>query len=150
MDRKDLKALLAYLGENSPLYPLPALREQMVKAGHPAADADLAIAVFQGRAPLPPPPVWAPALLVALADFALAGLSFDLFSRLGMGKVACSSLVLVPAIYLVELLSGLILLATGKESWGRALLLGFLLFAAVGLLVLLGLLIYWATKVAGS
>jgi hypothetical protein len=80
----------------------------------------------------------------------LAGLSVNLFSRLGMGKMACSSLILVPAIYLVELLAGLILLATGKESWGRAVLLGFLLFAAVGLLVLLGLLIYWATKVAGS
>jgi hypothetical protein len=150
MHRKDLEALLDYLGENSPLHPLHALREQIVKAGHPPADADRAIAVFQGRAPLPPPPVWAPASLVALADFALAGLAVDLVSRLGVGKAACSSLLLVPAIYLVELLVGLILLASGKESWGRALLLGFLLFAAMGLLVLLGLLIHWATKAAGS
>lgn len=150
MHGQDLKALLAYLRENSPVYPLAALRQQMVKAGHPAADADRAIAVFEGREPLPPPPVWAPALLVALVDVALAGLSVDLITRLGVGKVACSSLVLVPAFYLVELFAGLILLATGKESWGRALLLGFLLFVAMGLLVLLGLLIHWATKVAGS
>jgi hypothetical protein len=80
MHRRDLKALLDYLAGNSPLYPLAALREQMVKAGHAPADADRAIAVFQGRAPLPPPPVWAPALLVALADFALAGLSAELLS----------------------------------------------------------------------
>jgi hypothetical protein len=149
MHRNDLKALLRYLAENSPLYPLSSLREQVVKAGHAPADADWAIAVFQGRAPLPPPPVWAPALLVALADFALAGLSADLFARFGMGRVACSSIVLVPAIYLVELLVGLILLASGKDAWGRALLLGFLLFAAMGLLVLLGLLIHWATNAAG-
>ena len=145
MHRKDLKALLDYLAGNTPLYPLPSLREQIVKAGHPPADADRAIAVFQGRAPLPPPPVWAPAVLVALADFALAGLSVELFSRFGMGRVACSTLVLVPAFYLVEILAGLVLLATGKESWGRALLLGFLLFVAMGLLVLLGLLIHWGT-----
>jgi hypothetical protein len=150
MHRRDLKALLRYLAANSPLYPLTTLREQAVRAGHPPADADWAIAVFQGRAPLPPPPVWAPALLVALADCALAGLSVQLFTRFGMGRLACSSIVLVPAIFLVELLAGLILLASGKEAWGRALLLGFLVFAAMGLLVLLALLIHWATKATGA
>jgi hypothetical protein len=149
MHTRDLKALLVYLKENSPRYPLESLREQMVKAGHPPADADRAVAVFQGRAPLPEP-VWAPALLVALADFALAGLSVALFSRYGMGEAACSSLVLVPAVYLIELFGGLIFFASGKDRWGRALLLGFLLFVLMGLLVLLGLLIRWVSKVAGS
>jgi hypothetical protein len=150
MSRKDLAALLAYLAENGGRHPMEALRGQIIKAGHSPADAERAIAIYQGRVPPPEPPVWAPALLVALADFALAGLCWELLSRQGVGRLACSSLALVPGIYLVEIFGGLVCLASGKERWGRTLLLGVLLFFALGLLGLLGLLVQWAAKAAGS
>ena len=150
MYKKDLNALIAYLNENSGLYRLEALRGQMVKAGHAPAEADRAIAVFQGRAPAPPPPTWPLALGVALVNLALAALGFGLFSRYGLGEAACSALVLVPAVYLAELVAGLILLGSGRDRWGRGLLLGVLLFFALGLAVLLGFLIHWLSRVTGS
>jgi len=146
MYKRDLNTLITYLNENSEIYSLEALRGQMVKAGHAPAEADQAIAVFQGRAPAPPRPVWWIVLGVALFNVALAGLGFGLFSRYGMGEAACSALVLVPAIYLAELFGGLILLGSGKDRWGRGLLLGVLLFFALGLAVLLGLIIHWLLK----
>jgi hypothetical protein len=150
MSRKDLEALLEYLRENAGLYPVEALRAQMVRAGHAPADADRAIAVFQGKAPRPEPPVWGPAWLVALADLALAFLSYELFSRQGAGKVSCSALAVIPGIYLAELFTSFILLAGGKERWGRALLLGILIFFALGALVGFGLLVRWLSRVTGS
>src|SRR6185295_14759300 len=108
MKRRDVAALLGYLRENSGLYPLEALRAQRGKAGHDPADADRAIAVFQGKAPAPEPSVWAPALLVALADLALGFLCFELFSRNGAGKVPCSAAALVAGLYLAELLASFI------------------------------------------
>jgi len=150
MSRRDLKALLAYLRENSGQYSIESLRAQMVKAGHVPADADRAIAVFQGRGPRPEPAVWGPALLVAVADFALGFVCYELFSRYGAGKVACSAAVLAPGIYLVEGVASLILFAAGKERWGRALLLGLLISFALGLLVLFGFLARWASKATGS
>lgn len=150
MKRRDVAALLGYLRENSGLYPLEALRAQMVKAGHAPADADRAIAVFQGKAPEPEPSIWAPALGVALADFALGFLCFELFSRNGAGKVPCSAMALVAGLYLTELLASFILLAGGKERWGRALLLGILTFFALAVLVGFGLLARWLAKVTGS
>ena len=150
MYKRDLNALITYLNENSGLYPLEALRGQMVKAGHAPAEADRAIAVFQGRAPAPRRPVWWIVLGVALLDVALAGLGFGLFSRYGMGEAACSALVLVPAVYLAELFGGLVLLGSGKDRWGRGLLLGVLLVFALGLAVLLGFLIRWLSRATGS
>src|SRR5215207_3198835 len=150
MYKTDLNALVTYLNENSGIYSLEALRGQMVKAGHAPAEADRAIAVFQGRAPAPPRPVWWIVLGVALLNIALAGLGFGLFSRYGMGEAACSALVLVPALYLAELFGGLVLLGSGRDRWGRGLLLGVLLFFALGLAVLLGLLIRWLSRVTGS
>lgn len=150
MSRRDFDALLAYLTENSSRFPREALRAQMLKAGHPAADADRAIAVFEGRMPPPEPPVWPAVLFVALVDFALAGLCAFLFSRYGTGQVSCSAVVLVPAVYLTELGAGLVALASGKDRLGRTLLLGVLLFFALALLILLVLLARWLGKVAGS
>lgn len=150
MSRRDFEALLAYLAENSGRFPREVLRAQMVKAGHAPAEADRAIAVFEGRMPPPEPPVWPAVLFVALFDFALAGLCAVLFDRYGAGQVSCSALVLVPAAYLTELAGGLVALASGKERLGRVLLLGVLSFFAFGLLILLVLLARWLGKVAGS
>jgi len=150
MYKRDLNALITYLNENSGIYSLEALRGQMVKAGHAPAEADRAIAVFQGRAPAPPRPVWWIVLGVALLNVALAGLGFGLFSRYGMGEAACSALVLVPAVYLAELFGGLVLLGSGKDRWGRGLLLGVLLFFALGLAALLGFFIHWLSRATGS
>ena len=150
MSRRDFEALLAYLAENSGRFPREALRAQMVKAGHAPAEADRAIAVFEGRVPPPEPPVWPAVLFVALFDFALAGLCAVLFDRYGAGQVSCSALVLVPAVYLTELGGGLIALASGKERLGRALVLGVLLFFGLALVILLVLLARWLGKVAGS
>jgi hypothetical protein len=150
MSRRDLEALLSYLRENSGLYPIEALRTQIVRAGHAPADADRAIAVFQGRAPRLQPAVWTPALLVTLANSALAFLGYELFSRYGTGKVSCSAVAIIPGLYLTQLFASVILLAGGKERWGRALLLGLLIFLAVGLLVLFGLLVRWLSRVTGS
>jgi hypothetical protein len=150
MSRQDLEALLGYLRENSGLYPVEALRAQMVRAGHAPANADRAIAVFQGRVPRPEPAVWGPAWLVALANSALAFLCYELFSRYGTGKISCSAVAVVPGIYLTELFASFILLAGGKERWGRALLLGILIFFALGVLVGFGLLVRWLSRVTGS
>jgi hypothetical protein len=149
MHKNDLKSLLSYLKENAGLYPLEALRERMVRAGHTPAEADLAIAVFQGKVPPPEPPVWPGVLLVALLDFVLAGVCTALFSRQGAGETSCSALVLVPALYLAEIFVGLALLASGRDRPGRMLLLGVLLFLALGVLILLVLLARWLGKVAG-
>lgn len=150
MSRKDLEALLAYLRENAGLHPMEALRVQIVRAGHSQATADRAIAVFEGRAPRREPAIWMPALLVALADLGFAFLCYETFSRYGAGRVACSAVVLLAGVYLTELVASFILFAAGKERWGRVLLLGLLLFAGLGLLVLLGLLARWLSQATGS
>jgi hypothetical protein len=150
MSRKDLEALLVYLRENAGLYPMEALRMQIVRAGHSQADADRAIAVFEGKAPRSEPAVWSPALLVALVDLALAFLCYELFSNHGAGKASCSAVALVPGVYLTQLFASVILLAGGKERWGRALLLGFLIFFAVGVLIGFGFFVRWLSKVTGS
>ncbi len=150
MPRKDLEALLAYLAENAGRFPVDTLRAQIIKAGHSPAAADRAIAVFQGKAPRPEPSIWRPALLVAFANSALAFLCYELFSRNGTGQVACSALGLVAGLYLAELFAGFILLAGGKERWGRALLLGLLIFFALWVLVLFGLMVRWLSKATGS
>jgi len=136
MDDKDLKALLAYLRDNAPLFPLAALRGQMAKAGHAPEAVERAVAVFEGRARPPEKSAWPPALAVALADLALVFLWSTLFRRFGTGPVSCGGAVLLPIVYLVEIFGGLALLAGGRDRWGRALLLGVLLFLIAGLVIL--------------
>jgi hypothetical protein len=150
MRQRDLEALLAYLKENSHSYPMDSLRAQMVKAGHSLAGADRAIAVFQGKALRREPAVWGPAFLLAFADLALAFLCYTLLSRYGAGKVSCSAAALVPGLYLTELFASFILLAGGKERWGRILLLGLLIFLAMAVLVLFGLLARWLANATGK
>lgn len=136
MHGKDLKALLAYLKENAPLFPLEALRAQMVKAGHSPEETEQAIAVFQGRLRPPDGPAWPLALVVATIDLALAWVWVALFQRLGTGRVSCSGAMLLPVVYLGEIIWGLAALTQGKDRRGRALLLGVLLFVAIGLVIL--------------
>ena len=136
MDEKDLKALLAYLKENEPRHPLDALRAQMVKAGHSPDDADQAIAVFQGRLRPPEAPAWPLAIGVALLDLALAWGLAALFRRLGTDKVSCAAAVLLPMIYLGEIIAGVIALAAGRDRQARVLLLGMLLFCGLVVLIL--------------
>jgi uncharacterized membrane protein YphA (DoxX/SURF4 family) len=133
MSEKDLRALLAYLRANAPAFPLAALRAQMAKAGHAPEDVERAVAVFEGRARPPEKSAWLAALAVALADLFLWS---ALFHRFGTGPVSCGGAVLLPIVYLVEIFGGLALLAGGRDRWGRALLLGVLLFLLAGLVIL--------------
>src|SRR3954470_913070 len=107
MHDRDLKALLAYLKENSSRHSVEALRVQMVKAGHSPEETEQAIAVFQGRLRPPEGPAWPLALAVALLDLALAWGWIALFQRLGTGRASCSAAMLLPIVYLGEILWGL-------------------------------------------
>jgi hypothetical protein len=136
MDEKDLKALLAYLKENASRYSLDALRAQMAKAGHAPDEVEQAVAVFEGRLRPPEPPAWPLAIGVALLDLLLAWGLAALFQRLGTGRVSCAAAVLLPMIYLGEILAGVIALAAGRDRQARALLLGVLIFCGLVLLIL--------------
>ena len=136
MDEKDLKALLAYLKENAPRHSLDALRAQMVKAGHAPDEVEQAIAVFEGRLRPPEPPAWPLAIGVALLDLLLAWGLAMLFRRLGTGRISCAAAVLLPMIYLGEILAGVIALAAGRDRQARVLLLGILIFCGLVLLIL--------------
>jgi len=136
MDEKDLKALLAYLAENTPRYPLEALRGQIIKAGHAPEDAERAIAVFQGRLRPPDGPAWPYILLVALLDLGLSWGWIALIRSLGAGRVSCAGAMLLPIVYLGEVFWGLAAMAQGKDRLARALLLGLILFLILGLLIL--------------
>jgi hypothetical protein len=143
MHDKDLKALLAYLRENEPRHSLGALRAQMVKAGHAPDEVEQAIAVFQGKLRPPEPPAWPLAVGVALLDLLLAfGLAM-LFRRLGTGRVSCAAMVLLPMIYLGQIIAGVVALAAGRDRQGRVLLLGVLLFCGLVLLILAGFAGKW-------
>lgn len=149
MSRRDLHALLTYLQENSGRFPVERLRDQILKAGHPAATADLAVGVFQGRLPPPEPTVWPLALVVTLIDFALAGLCALLFSQ-ARTSFACSALALLPLIYFSEFIAGIALLSSRDPDQyrrGRALLLGVLLFVGLGVLLLVGVTVRYLSKV---
>ena len=143
MHDKDLKALLAYLKENSPRYSVDALRAQMVKAGHSPAEAEEAIAVFQGRLRPPEGPAWPLAVGIALLDFLLAWILVTLFQRLGTGRISCGGAALLPLLYLGQVVAGVTALAAGRDRQGRALILGFMLFCGLVLVILAGFAGKW-------
>jgi hypothetical protein len=145
MHKKDLRALIAYLGENAPKYPLEVLRAQMIQAGHKPEEAEQAIGVFQGRIPPPESPAWPGAMAVTAFDFALVALCWALFPRLEKG-LACSAVALLPSIPFLEFIAGLLLLGSRDRDQyrrGRALLLGVLSFVGLGLAMLVGFLVHW-------
>ena len=72
------------------------------------------------------------------------------YGRYGAGKVSCSAAALVPGLYLAELFASFILLAGGKERGGRILLLGLLIFLAMAVLALFGLLARWLANATGT
>lgn len=143
MHEKDLKALLAYLKENAPHHSLEALCAQMVKAGHAPDEAEHAIAVFEGRVRPPEGAAWPLALGVALLNLGLSWAIVTLFQRLGTGRVSCAAAVLLPMVYLGEVLAGVIALAAGRDRQARVLLLGMLLFCGVVLVILAGFAGKW-------
>ncbi len=148
MSRRDLDALLSYLRENSGRFPLERLRDQILRAGHAPSTADLAIGVFQGRLPLPEPTVWPLAVVVTAIDFALAGVCALLFSR-AEKSLACSALALLPVIYFAEFLAGIALLSSRDRDQyrrGRALLLGVLLFVALGVFLLAAVAVRYLSR----
>jgi hypothetical protein len=146
MHEKDLKALLAYLKENAPRYSVDALRAQMVKAGHSPAEAEEAIAVFQGRLRPPEGPAWPLAVGIALLDFQLAWILATLFQSLGAGKISCGAAALLPLIYLGQIVAGVTALAAGRDRQGRALILGFMLFCGLVLVILAGFAGKWLSS----
>lgn len=146
MHDKDLKALLAYLKENSARYSVDALRAQMVKAGHSPAEAEEAIAVFQGRLRPPEGPAWPLAVGIALFDFLLSWLLVTLFQRLGAGRISCGGAALLPLIYLGQVVAGVTALAAGRDRQGRALILGFMLFCGLVLVILAGFAGKWLSS----
>jgi hypothetical protein len=148
MYTKDLKACLAYLRENAPLYPLEALRAQMIKAGHAPDAAERAIAVFQGRLRPSESPAWPLALGVTLLDLGLAWGWYALFKSLGTGRVSCSGAVLLPVLYLGQIFGGLAALAAGRDRWGRGLLLGLLLFVIAALVILSAIAGKWLSHLS--
>src|SRR4051812_13933729 len=135
MHDRDLKSLLAYLKENSPRHSVEALKAQMVKAGHSPEETEEAIAVFQGRIRPPEDPAWPLAIAVALLNFLLAWALVTLYQRLGTGRISCAAAVLLPMIYLGEILAGVIALAAGRDRQARALLLGMLLFCGLVMVI---------------
>jgi hypothetical protein len=136
MHEKDLKSLLVYLRENEPRYSLDSLRAQMVKSGHAPDEVEQAIAVFQGRLRPPEAPAWPLAVGVALLDLLLAWGMAALFRRLGTGRVSCAAAVLLPMIYLGQVLAGVMALAANRDRQARVLLLGLLLFCGLVVLIL--------------
>ena len=148
MSRRDLAPLLTYLRENSGRFSIERLRDQILKAGHAPATADLAIGIFQGRLPPPEAPVWPLALMVTAIDFALAAFCAILFSR-AERSLACSALALLPVIYFGEFVTGIALLSSRDRNQyrrGQALLLGVLLFVGLGVLLLGGATVRYLSK----
>jgi len=99
--------------------------------------------VFEGRVRPAERAAWPLALGVALFDLALAWVIVALFQRLGTGRVSCAAAVLLPMVYLGEVLAGVIALAAGKDRQARVLLLGVLLFCGLVLVILAGFAGKW-------
>jgi hypothetical protein len=144
MTDPSLDPILAYLREHSGRYSLSALREQLLQTGYDPAEVDRAIAIYQQESPpTPPVPVWPKALQVMgvnivvtlLAILALVSASGDAASFIGL---------LLVVIFWGELLGGIVLAARRQSRvWGLALVFGFLLSIAFGILVLGGLCLFF-------
>jgi hypothetical protein len=136
MTDPSLDPILAYLREHSGRYSLSALREQLLRNGYTPADVDRAIVIYQREhPPKAPAQVWPKALLVAGGNILLV-----LLGILGLAESSGRMADLIGFVPLLvvcgEVLGGIVLLF-GPQSriWGRALLFGFLLTLALGLLL---------------
>lgn len=141
MPEENLETMLSYLREHSGRYSLEALRGQLLAAGHSPEAADRAIAEFRAQGPPPERPVWRLSLLVAAVDLALLGLAVALvLSMPGFDDaVVTAALLGLPALYFVQLVTGLVMLfLPAKHRLGKGLLLGGLLFVGVTILAVGG------------
>jgi hypothetical protein len=141
MNDPSLDPLVTYLRQNSARFSLPALREELIRSGTDPATVDRAIAVYQSEQTVAAPRahILLKTLLVVVVNAVLVGV---------MGSVLGSNaanLFLAFLIFLVcvELLGGLVAcFSANRRSWGLALLLGFTLSVAFGILALGGLCLY--------
>jgi hypothetical protein len=123
MTDPSLDPIFAYLREHSGRYSYSALREQLLENGYAPAEVDRALAIYQQEnqpTVSAREPVWPKALLVLVVNILLV------FTG--------------PGILLVfgEILGGIALLFSSSaegRAWGRALLFGFLITAALALLL---------------
>ncbi len=142
MDDQQIETVFAYLREHSARYSLPALREQLVQSGYDPPVVDEAMAVYQSEhPPVVRPRVFPKALLVVAVNAVLTVGMIRAQSMKGDAASLLSSffLLLVGA----ELVGGIVACFPVKSrSWGLALLLGFALTVALGILALGGFCLY--------
>jgi hypothetical protein len=126
-----LDPIFDHLRERSGRYSFTALREQLIETGYGPAEVDRAIAIYQHEnPPKPPVPFWPKALKVAAANF-LVAMGGYLAVRQVNGSLTIASLMIG-----AELPVGIVLASWRRSRvWGRALLVGFLLFLAPVLLL---------------
>jgi hypothetical protein len=138
-----LDPILAYLRQHSAQYSLEALREQLVRSGYHPAEVDQAVALYQEQnPPAPRSRVFPKALLVVAVNAVLTvgalrvqGVRSDILSSFYM--------LLIGA----ELVAGFVACFPAKSrSWGLALLLGFVITVALGILALGGFCLYILSK----
>jgi hypothetical protein len=142
MTDPSLDPIVAYLREHSGRYSLAVLREQLVRSGYDPARVDEALAVYQSEhPPAGRPHVFPKALLVLVINAVLTLGMIRAQSLKGDAASLISSffLLLVGA----ELVGGIVACFPAKSrSWGLALLLGFALSVALGILALGGFCLY--------
>jgi len=142
MTDPSLDPIFAYLREHSARYSLAVLREQLVRSGYDPARVDEAMAVYQSEHPPAARPHVFPKALLVLAVNAV--LTVGMIRAQGLRSDAASVLssfflLLVGA----ELVGGFVACFPAKSrSWGLALLLGFALSVALGILALGGFCLY--------
>ena len=140
-----LDAILAYLREHSGRYSLAALRQQLLQGGYDPAAVDSAIQIFQGtNPPKTGERVWPRAWRVVLINALLMGAATALAAASAVpDDVKAAAGFTIVVILCGEFVAGLGLALTEKRrTLGGALLLGFLLSTALGILILSGVCIY--------
>lgn len=138
MNDPNLDPIFAYLREHSERYSYPALREQLLGSGHDQALVDRAIAIHQHEnLRKAQKPVWLKALLLVPFNLLLAFLGpMILMHSNGKGDLTAYAGRAIGLILFLEVPAGLALtLSPGSRAWGRTLVRGFLLTAALVLLL---------------
>jgi hypothetical protein len=142
MNEPDLEPILTYLRVHAGRYSLEALSEQLLKNGYAPDEVERAVRTFQEEKPRRR--VWPKALKVLLVNALLmaAGVAISFAPRVegdAPGVIGISLFLLL----CVEFLTGVALVFPEKtRTAGLALLLGFLLSVALGILVLSGVCVY--------
>lgn len=143
MTDPSLDPIFAYLREHSGRYSYSALREQLLQKGYEPAAVDQAIAICEQESG--PEPVWPKSIPVAAVNSMLIGFTVMnlLWRTFGPGFPGG----VVALIVVAEIPVGLVLtLFPASRIWGRALINGFLLSVALGLLVLTGICLFSANQ----